>query len=217
MNYDQLNQVISTPLKQEINKKSDENNRKKRYKNRNVNNNNNNKNDDEKDTFIEYKADKTFEGIFNFLKNNAIIKNEIKVTASSNKGGNLEQIIQSDFPNNNFFTYNVPYSWVCIEFIKRKVIPTHYTIRSNNWDGSSEPHPRNWEFEGSVDSNNWVTLDSQTECSYLKGRNRIYTISIQNNNQSYKYFRIRQTGMNWNNHHCLCFNCIELYGKLTSA
>lgn len=149
------------------------------------------------------------------MRNNSNIKDEIKITASSSQGGNLEQIIQFDFPNNKFHTNNKSNSWICIEFIKYKVNPTHYTIRSNNWSSNLE-HPRNWVFEGSLDSVKWEKLDSQTECSYLNGKNLVHTFSIQNNNQSFKYFRVSQTGKNWNNSDYLCFNCIELYGKYTS-
>lgn len=192
---------ITNRLKEEI--KNTNTNDSKRYKS--------------KYNQIMYKSDKDFEGIFHFLINNSIIKDEIKITASSVYSGILEQLIQPYYPNNQFATDDINNSWICIEFIKHKVIPTHYTLRSNEWSVSSS-HPRSWILEGSLDSQNWEKLDTQTECSYLKGRNLVHTFPIQNNDQPFKYFRIYQTGKSWNNfktNYKLCFNCIEIYGHIS--
>lgn len=104
---------ITNRLKEEI--KNTNTNDSKRYKS--------------KYNQIMYKSDKDFEGIFHFLINNSIIKDEIKITASSVYSGILEHLIQPYYPNNQFATDDINNSWICIEFIKHKVIPTHYTLR----------------------------------------------------------------------------------------
>lgn len=75
---------ISNRLKEEINKKTNKDNNK-RYKG---------------DKFIEFESGKDFKGIFNFLRNNSNINDEVNITASSVRDGDLKKLIQSDSPDN---------------------------------------------------------------------------------------------------------------------
>lgn len=92
------------------------------------------------------------------MKNNSNINEEIEINASSVLQGNLKQIIQSDVQNNVFATKNLSNSCVYIKFIKRKVMPTHYT--RSNYKLNNKGNPRSWVFESSVDLEKWEKLDS---------------------------------------------------------
>lgn len=77
--------------------------------------------------------------------------------------------------------------------------------------------------EGSEDNDKWVTLDSQNNNNYLKGKLRVHSFPISyenesNKERSFKYIRIQQTGPNWysdqNQCNYLQMTAIEFYGKL---
>ena len=162
---------------------------------------------------VEYKNDH-YNGIIEYFRQKGSLKEEVNITASSVYQADLQKVLQKDFPKNNFATNNVPGSWICIEFKKHQVIPTYYTIRSNT-AGSNNIHPRSWVLEGSSDSSTWEQIDEQKENSSLNGPNQIFTFQVQNTNQhKFKYLRIRQTGINWENSHHLYLNYIEIFGKI---
>jgi hypothetical protein len=74
-------------------------------------------------------------------------KQIIKVTESSH---------HAEFPGKNvvdsyYLSLNSPESWICYDFKKMMVKPTHYTIRSRHDAGRGATHPKLWVIKGSVD------------------------------------------------------------------
>lgn len=172
-----------------------------------------NRNQRYKNINFPFNPNDNFNGIFNFLGEHSNLNEEIEITASSVERGNLHHLVSSCHHHHEFHTKNLAGSWICFEFLKRKVIPSNYTLRSNCW-GVNYENLKNWVFEGSNDSKNWDILNSQNNCSYLNGQSFVHNFQVKNiNNRSFKYFRIRQTGTNCGSSNYLCFNCIELYGK----
>lgn len=171
------------------------------------------KRDDSCKRSVEYNNDH-YSGIIDYFRKESNINEEVKITASSIVQCDLQKVLQKDFPTNNFATNNISGSWICVEFKNHQVIPTHYTIRSNNCD-SNGPHPRNWVIEGSSDSSNWEQIDEQKENSFLNGKSQVFTFPIRPSNQhKFKFIRIRQTGVNWQNGNHLYMNYIEFFGKI---
>lgn len=104
---------------------------------------------------------------------------------------------------------------ICFEFKKYFIIPSHYIIRS--YFSHPNDHLKNWVIEGSIDGNYWDLLDEQKNCSFLNGPNFIHLFPIsQFKGKSFKYIRIRQTGVTWSNRNYLLMNTIELFGKLSN-
>lgn len=165
--------------------------------------------------FIEIKNEENkFDGIVNYLRTHSKINDEIKITSSSGSYG-LSNIIKYDKTNTNFYTEDEKNSWICFDFKNYSIIPSDYIIRSFTQDVNW--HLKNWVLEGSNDQNKWTNLDEQKNNSFLNGSNFVHSFPISmksEEQQSFKYIRIRQTGPNWCNNDRILINSIEFYGKL---
>ena len=156
-------------------------------------------------------------GIFNFLQKKSNIENEVKVTASSNAGGNLQKILLSENENNDFYTNSENNPSICLEFKKYRIMPKSYTIKSsNNYQGGH--HPKSWIIEGSEDNSNWIKIDEQKDCSELNGPKFSYNFEIKKKyDMEFKFIRITHTGNCWDNcNNILSIGSIEFYGDLIS-
>ncbi|KAK8875598.1 hypothetical protein M9Y10_005767 [Tritrichomonas musculus] len=173
----------------------------------------------EKNVKIPFLKNNEFNGIINFLKQHSLdIFSEITVASSS-----LYQGDEKYSPRNaicyqdtdvEFCTIDEANSWICFDFKNLQVALADYTIRSYNV-GPNNPHPKSWVIEGSNDNDKWATLDEQKGCSFLNGKNLVYTFNLKSaTSQSYRFIRMRQTDKNWYNSQHLIFNCIEFYGQL---
>jgi hypothetical protein len=111
------------------------------------------------------------------------------------------------------------------------VTPTHYTLRhGGNYKADSL---RNWDLQGissefskkilftlpscvgSVDGKNWVVLRRHSGDTSLTDKWATHTWSLHlEKPQSFRYFRILQTGRNSSNHNFLVLSGVELYGDL---
>lgn len=144
--------------------------------------------------------------------------NEVNITSSSIYNNSEvylpENVIKYDNPKAEFCSQDIPYSWICFEFINHQIAPSNYIIRSIN-DKKDSFHPKSWVVEGSNDNMDWDVLDQQTNNSSLNGRNLISPFKITNpNSKKYKFIRITQNG-NWkNNGNLFNINNIEFFGIL---
>ena len=154
-------------------------------------------------------SNKEFKGILDFFGSN--IRSEIKSTSSSNYDGLPHYVLSPD--TSYLGTKDEPNSWICFEFLKRRIIPTHYTIKSN---GYYSCHLRSWVVEGSLDGVNWTKIDEQNNCSFLNGLNNVHTFTISNDEeQEFRHIRIRQTNKNWKNTNGLYLSRVEFYGQIS--
>lgn len=166
-----------------------------------------------------YSEDKVFSGILNYLKTSSNnIENEINITASSCADTNSyppKNVLNYDDKTKLFHSSCIADSWLCIDFKERRVMPSHYTIRSEHRYGTNNYHLKNWVIEGSNDNKSWEVLDERKNCSYLNGQSYVHTFEIQQHkSENYEFIRIRQNGPNWHNDNWLIFDSIEIYGKL---
>lgn len=108
-------------------------------------------------------------------KTNNNIENEINFSCSS-----LQQSPQQCIIHGNKLSFyasdNDKNAWVYLEFKKHQILPTYYTIGSSR----NDYYIRSWALEGSNDNSNWTVIDSQENCEYLRGDDRIHTFKIQN-------------------------------------
>ena len=113
-----------------------------------------------------------------------------------------------------FVTKQEQNSWVSFDFGANAVRPSHYTLRHySSWDTEAL---RNWVFEASLDEKSWTLLREHTNDPALNGKGDSHTWALSGPNvqQPYRYFRIRQTGLNSNNHYYLALSGFEIYGQL---
>lgn len=109
-----------------------------------------------------------------------------------------------------FFFFYEENLWLCNDFIKNKVRPSHYSIRSAS-HGSRNHNLKNWCFEGSNDQNTWKKLDSPSnEESLSENRaSNLFEIKNQSDGDYFRYLRIRQIGLNDSNN-----NNINVFGSI---
>lgn len=108
------------------------------------------------DTLIPLKIE--FDSIIHYL----IKKSENKI---DNENSDIHNITLFNDKIRGFYTINMQNSWICLEFIKPKIILTHYTIRNNN----EHPYIRIWVIEVINESGKWQMIDQKTNCSEIKG------------------------------------------------
>lgn len=174
--------------------------------------------------YIENQTGK-LEGIIHYLSEkfggNIVDKGICKVTSSS--------VFKNFYPKNvidfnklclftSDSTIDAVDPWLKIDFLGRKIHPTHYTIRTvgNKRNGC---HLKNWVFECSnTDKNDdWIILDSRNNVDSLNNSLAIETFDIKENiddNEYFRYFRIRQTGLNCSNTNQLAFCSLGLFGTI---
>jgi hypothetical protein len=108
-------------------------------------------------------------------------------------------------------------------------VPNYYCLRHGGNKGYNRL--QSWDFEGSNDGSDYTVLRAhKNDDSLPKKGFSVATWEVEGGNQAYRYFRIRQTGLNsgYNdadieygdpggpNHHLYCAG-IELYGMLQSS
>jgi hypothetical protein len=60
-------------------------------------------------------------------------------------------------------------NWVCYDFNERRIVPTHYTIRTNHCDCGGG-HVKSWLVETSADGANWRDVDHKEKNDELNGK-----------------------------------------------
>lgn len=164
----------------------------------------------------------SFKGIFNYLAEesggNAFLNRTILITSSTN----LQEKVLGSVINYNdtkdiycYQSNGENDSWLKFDFKDRKVRPTYYSIRSSDYD--SYNLPRNWVLEGSNTDDNWKILDNRKNDKSLTSSSAIITFKIQEDleeDEFYRYIRIRQTGMNDCHLYFFKFRSFELFGSL---
>ena len=139
----------------------------------------------------------------------------MKVTTISERSG-LESKNAVDLHNdrNSFISYDVSNVWLKYDFIGRQICPTCYTIKSRHDSDSS--HPRSWVIEGSNtdEESDWKILDKKDNNETVHGTNTCYTFNINDQDEYYRYLRIRQTGKNSSGCDYFCFSGLEYFGKI---
>jgi hypothetical protein len=110
---------------------------------------------------------------------------------------------------------DIPHSknkWLCYDFRDRKVIPSHYAIRTNSNDIESE-HLRNWAVEGSRDGETWVEIDRREDNGELNGYKFTATFSVSKICEC-RMVRIANIGTNWVGSDALEISAFEIFGAL---
>ena len=174
---------------------------------------------------ILYKESHPFEGVIGYLTQksggNVADNGTVNVTSSSTNNGYAPKNAVDLLNTQNYFQASgmTFADWLQYDFIKRRVLPTHYSIRTRHeYDYN---HPRNWVIEGSntggESDSEWTVLDSHQDDEALKGLSFSYAFDIKNSQASkegYRYLRLRQTGKSSGNNTNLTLSALEFFGTL---
>ena len=166
----------------------------------------------------EYNDDKIFNGIFNHFQEETAsqIESKVNFTSSSVYSSKFQPSNVALFGNKSkyFYSDDIKSSWICFDFKDHRVIPTHYTIRSPNWDTNSS-HPKSWVIEASNDNKSWKIIDKQENCSILNQARAVHTFELnQPKSKEFKFIRMRSIGPDWWGHNYLALESFEIYGRL---
>jgi len=102
-----------------------------------------------------------------------------------------------------------------VDLKDKAVQVTHYTLRHyNSWDTEALRH---WVLEGSNDGVKWVVLREHSNDWALDKKGATFTWPVNSGNNRFRMLRIRQTGLNSNNHHYLACSGMEIYGRVFNA
>ncbi|ETO35938.1 hypothetical protein RFI_01124 [Reticulomyxa filosa] len=109
-------------------------------------------------------------------------------------------------------TQPVENSWFSVDLKNIYVSPTHYSLRHYiSWDTEAL---RNWVLEGSFEGHGWVTLRAHKDDASLNHKGAVATWELRSKGARYRVFRIRQTGVNSNNHLYNSLSGFEIYGDV---
>jgi hypothetical protein len=103
--------------------------------------------------------------------------------------------------------------WIGYDFKDRRIVPTHYAVRSANKADANGPHLKSWLIEISMDGDDWVEVDRQENNSNLNGRNVTATFSI-GSCKICRFLRLVNIGRNHRGNNALVIASFEIFGYL---
>uniref|UniRef100_A0A7S4GJP9 F5/8 type C domain-containing protein n=1 Tax=Eutreptiella gymnastica TaxID=73025 RepID=A0A7S4GJP9_9EUGL len=146
---------------------------------------------------------------------NPVTSGLIKVEASSIKKGIPPDVCDNHFDQQVFYTDNIPYSWVCIDFGNYRIKPTYYSMAHRAGPAKVGFFMRNWELHASNDSETWVVVRKHVDDQSLGDRAFRASWQVESLGlQTYRYFRI-VIDPDGNSSHtsALVCSCFEIYGE----
>lgn len=168
-----------------------------------------------------YQEDFDGNGIVSFLATsggrelylNPAVRGRLGVTSSSIMSDSMPATAAVGNETVRCVTKPLRDSWFEFDFKDITIQPTHYTLRHYlSWDTEAL---RSWVLEGSNDRDLWITLSTHINDPSLqnKGDTATWAIPLPENNEFFRFFRIRQTNRNSNNHYYLALSGFEIYGN----
>jgi hypothetical protein len=106
-----------------------------------------------------------------------------------------------------------PNNWLCYDFKERKIIPTHYTIRSSYNENPGGQNPKAWRVEVSEDGKAWTEVDRQDNYLEFNNRNIVRRFEMAETGLA-RFVRLVHVGGNWANDSCLEISGWEIFGHL---
>jgi hypothetical protein len=111
---------------------------------------------------------------------------------------------------------NIPHTrnnWLCYDFKARRIVPTHYSIRSLYCGGVNRGNPKSWLVEVSSDGTNWTEIDHRENNAELNDRNVTRTFQVSQSEEG-RFIRLVNIGRNHHGNDCLSISGFEVFGTL---
>ena len=158
-----------------------------------------------------------FNGVIAYLTSefggNVVDQEVVNVTARDGSG--MKYIFEFDDVESNYCSKNLPDAWFCIDFIKRRVVPSNYTFRTYAFGGKNYFHPKSWVVEISMDGAEWITVDRRIDNQDLNGASKMKTFPIsREKTDECRYIRVKSVGPNHNGKNHLVCAGFEIFGVL---
>jgi hypothetical protein len=110
---------------------------------------------------------------------------------------------------------NIPHTrnnWICYDFKERRIVPTHYTIRTYD-DGPGRAHLKSWLVETSTDGENWREVAREDNNKQLNGEYFTATFPVAGGEEC-RFIRLVNIGRNHQGNDYLCISAWEIFGNL---
>jgi hypothetical protein len=161
---------------------------------------------------IEPNDDLKFDGIFAYLERESggdlLHSGSVSIIASTEQStaARADNVVDLA-PNSYFASHNQRNQWLMINFNRKRVLVTHYELRTYNGQFSL----KSWVFQGSNDRFEWTTIDVQSNDDLKNpGSECRYTCRYTS---PFQYFRIRMNENHFGNDVMVIAN-LELYGEV---
>jgi hypothetical protein len=113
----------------------------------------------------------------------------------------------ADLTSDSYFgSKNEPGQWVCLDFHKMRVRPTHYTIRSYSL--------KSWVVESSLDGEAWTEIDRKTDNWDFKAGYWATASFAVSKSAECRFIRLSQTGERHAGDDYLAIRAFEVFGTL---
>jgi hypothetical protein len=110
---------------------------------------------------------------------------------------------------------NIPHTrnnWICYDFKNRRIVPTHYAIRSYD-AGPGTANLKSWAVETSADGKGWQEVDHRENNNELNGKLLLRTFAVADAAPC-RFIRLVNIGKNhWGNDQP-CMSAWEIFGRL---
>jgi hypothetical protein len=103
-------------------------------------------------------------------------------------------------------------NWVCCDFKERRIVPTHYAIRTCD-GGPGSPHLKSWLIETSLDGQNWHEVAREENNKQLNGKFRTGTFGVVGGGEC-RFIRLVNIGRNHRGSDRLRISAWEIFGSL---
>ena len=169
-----------------------------------------------------YDDSRKLDGIIAYLTRefggNVHDKGIVNVTGSSVEG-NIHECLPSnvvDLETESYYlsSLHLPNAWICYDFKDLRVIPTSYSVRSY---GACHLNLKSWviEVSNTGTENSWTEIDSRENNNDLDSENATANFKIFHvPNESFRFFRLRQTGKNHAGFDSMMLTSLEIFGTL---
>jgi hypothetical protein len=98
-------------------------------------------------------------------------------------------------------------NWMCYDFRERRIVPTHYAIRTYG------PHLKSWVIDTSVDGKNWREFAREEENNQLNGESFTGTFAVADSGEC-RFIRLVQISRNHAGNDQLAISAWEIFGSL---
>jgi hypothetical protein len=104
-------------------------------------------------------------------------------------------------------------NWVCYDFKEKRIVPTHYTIRTNGYDGPGQWRLKSWLVEASVHWESWREVDHRERNEQFNGAYFTGTFAVAGGGEC-RFIRLVNIGRNHGKNDCLLISAWEIFGAL---
>jgi hypothetical protein len=103
-------------------------------------------------------------------------------------------------------------NWICYDFKERRIVPTHYTIRTHRGNPGTA-HLKSWLVEISTDGKDWREVAREEDNKQLNGKLFTGTFAVTGGGEC-RFIRLVNIGRNHRGNDCLWIAVWEIFGNL---